>query len=405
MINLKAHTRIALGYFFLVGLLGLFLRSFFVTAIPANYRYVVHAHSHIALLGWVYIALTTLIYKLYFPEGEKAKTYRRIFWFTQITLLGMLFTFPFTGYALYSITFSTLFLFASYLFTWFVLKRTSEEVRNTYSFRLIKAALWYLVFSSVGPWALGGVMATLGKDSIWYNMAIYFYLHFQYNAWFIFALCGILFYFLEKRVLLPKKRVFDRFFYLLNTGVILSFFLSVLWVKPHWIFYVLAGSGAIIQLLAFADLFKILRNFWQDRRFDFPSFVKLLLLISGILLAGKILLQLLSAIPYFADLAFSFPDFVIGYLHWTFLGVVSLSLFAFLWLARLYKVPKMAFWIYFAGFVLSEAFIFYKGISVWAGIPVFAEYFVVLVAVSSLLPLSIGIMFFKSLLTKNQHLS
>jgi hypothetical protein len=402
MLDLKKHTGIALGYFFLVGLLGLFLRSFFVTAIPANFRYVVHAHSHIALLGWVYLALTTLIYKLYFSGTKKGKTYRRIFWFTQITLLGMLFTFPFTGYALYSITFSTLFLFASYLFTWFVLKKAPEAARKTRSFRLIRSGLWYLVLSSIGPWALGGVMATLGKESIWYKMAIYFYLHFQYNAWFIFALCGILFYFLERRNLLPKNDIFDRFYFLLHGGVILSFFLSVLWVKPHWSFYMLAAAGAISQILAFYYLYLILKKNWKDHRFDFPPFVKLLLLLSGIFLTGKIIMQLVSAIPYFAELAFNYPDFIIGYLHWTFLGVVSIALFAFLWLAGLFKVPKMAFWIYLAGFALSEALIFYKGISVWAGVMFFDSYFKALVAVSSLLPLSIGIMFFKSFLTEKK---
>lgn len=114
MIDLKKHTLIALGYFLLAALLGVFLRFFFVTSIPANFRYVVHAHSHIALLGWVYLGLSALIYKMYFSEAKKGKTYKRIFWFTQITLLGMLFTFPFTGYAALSITFSTLFLFARF---------------------------------------------------------------------------------------------------------------------------------------------------------------------------------------------------------------------------------------------------------------------------------------------------
>ena len=174
MVKLKAHTNIALGYFFLVGLLGVFLRFFFVIPIPANFRYVVHAHSHVALLGWVYIGLTTLIYKMYFSEAGFGKTYRRIFWFTQFTIIGMLVTFPFTGYALFSISFSTLFLFASYFLAWFILKKTPPNYKTTFSFKFIKASLWYMVFSSIGPWALGGIMATLGSGSIWYKMAIYF---------------------------------------------------------------------------------------------------------------------------------------------------------------------------------------------------------------------------------------
>lgn len=400
MIDLKKHTNIALGYFLLVGLLGVFLRFFFVTSIPANFRHVVHTHSHIALLGWVYIGLTTLIYKLYFSEARSGKTYKVIFWFTNVTLLGMLFTFPFTGYALLSITFSTLFLFASYFLAWFVIRKIPEVYKKNYSFRLIKVSLWYMVFSSIGPWALGGVMATLGKASIWYKIAIYFYLHFQYNGWFILALLGIFFYFLEKRNLIPKRGDFRSFFYLLNSGIILSFFLSVLFTEPHWIYYILAATGAILQALAFLKFFGMIKKVWNDNKFDFDPFVKILLTISWFILLGKILMQLISAIPYFANLAYSYTDFVIGYLHWTFLGLISICLFAFLQLTGLIRLNKTVFWMYFAGFILSEVLIFYKGTAFWLGWPFFGDYFWILTSISSLIPLAVGILLGKNLLTK-----
>ena len=398
MIKLRRHSNTALLYFLLVGLLGVFLRLFFVTSIPANFRYVVHAHSHIALLGWVYISLTTLIYKMYFTEINQSKTYHKIFWFTQITLVGMLCTFPFTGYALFSIIFSTLFLFASYWMAWFVLKKTPQHFRRQNSFKCIRASLWYLVFSSLGPWAVGGVMATLGKTSIWYKISIYFYLHFQYNAWFIFALCGILFFFLEKRNITFQKRDFKTFFLLLNAGVILSFFLSILWIQPHWIFYVLAGIGAVLQAVAFVLFFKILKGSWKKSILPFSPFQQVLLKIAASLLVVKVLMQLVSAIPYFADLAFNNVDFVIGYLHLTFLGVVSVSLFAFLGAAQLLRLQKWLFWIYFTGFILSELIIFYKGTAMWLRLPLFAEYFKILVIVSSLIPFSVALLLFINIL-------
>src|SRR5690606_17244373 len=225
MINLKKHASIALTYFLLVGFLGIFLRMFFVTPIAANFRYVVHAHSHIALLGWVYLGLTTLIYRLYFMGSSKSRTYLRIFWFTNITIIGMLCSFPFQGYALYSITFSTLFLIASYFLAWFVFKNIPAEYKDTYSYKCIRTALWYMVISSIGPWAIGGVMATLGNTSIWYKLSIYFYLHFQYNAWFILTLCGILFYLMEKFKLNIDRRDFKEFFLNANAGFLLTLFL------------------------------------------------------------------------------------------------------------------------------------------------------------------------------------
>lgn len=390
--NLIRHTNIAITYFLIVGLLGILLRIFFVTPVPANFRYIVHAHSHTALLGWVYIAITTLIYRLYFLDSGKEKYYRRIFLLTNISILGMMFSFPFQGYALFSITFSTLFLFASYFMAWFIIRNIAEQYKKKYSWKCIKAALMYMVFSSIGPWAIAGVMVTLGKTSIWYKLSIYFYLHFQYNAWFILALCGFVFFLFEKYHMEIKSHDFKNFFKLINAGIFLSFFLSALWIDPPVIIYILAATGAVIQILAFFKFFKMLKNPWQELKFRMSKFQRLLLVTAAVFMIVKILLQSLSAIPYFAELAFNHQDFIIGYLHWTFLGVISISLFAFLNFFNLLKIPKWIFIIYFIGFILSEFLIFFKAIVFWLGFNLFEDYFSTLVMVSALLPLSIYIL-------------
>ncbi len=397
MINLRRHTNIALLYFFVVGLLGLFLRLYFVTPLPANFRYVVHAHSHIALLGWVYIALSTLIYRMYFLEEGKGKTYLKIFHFTQLTLIGMLVTFPIQGYALFSIIFSTLFLFASYFFAWFVFTNIPIRYRDTYSYRLIKISLWLMVLSSIGPWALSVIMVTLGSTSIWYKLSIYFYLHFQYNGWFIIALCSALFYILKNSGAIIYKKDFDWFFTLIVSSVILTFFLSVLWIQPPVMFYLLAGAGAILQILAFFKLFIII----QDQRKKLNKIINPLTLqllkLTGIFLAIKIILQSLTAIPYFAELSYNIIDFVVGYLHWIFLGVVSIALFAYLHYFRLLQLSKASIYLYLSGFLISEGFIFYKGLAIWLALPFPQNYFLLLVIISSLIPVAVLFMLFKNL--------
>lgn len=403
MINLKRHTHIALGYFLLVGLLGIFLRLFFVTPIPANFRYIVHAHSHIALLGWVYIGLVTLFYKMYLNETANTKTYRRLFWFTNVTLIGMLFSFPFQGYALFSIAFSTLFLLASYWLAWFLFRRVPVHHKRSYSWKCIRAALIYMLISSIGPWAIGGVMATLGNTSIWYKLSIYFYLHFQYNGWFILALCGIFFFFIERSGITIKKDIFNRFFLLLNSGIVLSFFLSVLWVDPPAVFFILAAAGAVLQAWGFWTFFQLPGLNSETLKTLFPPFVLHLLKIAAIILILKIILQLLTAIPYFARLSFLFTDFVIGYLHLVFLGLISIALFAFLISFRLIKMSKWTFRIYSTGFILSELLIFYKGTALWLALPFFTEYFLLLVIISSLIPVAIAILLYNNLIiSKNR---
>lgn len=200
-INLYIHVKIALLYLLIVAVLGTSLRLFIVVDIPVTYRFLVHTHSHIALLGWVYLALTTLLYKLYLEKENVAKTYRRMYGFTQFTLLGMLLSFPFQGYALFSIVFSTLFLVASYFFAWLFWTKTAGETRRLLSYKLIKSALIFMVVSSVGPWSLGVIMNTQDSFSIWYKLAIYFYLHFSTTAGLLLFYWGCCFIFWNEKTL------------------------------------------------------------------------------------------------------------------------------------------------------------------------------------------------------------
>lgn len=397
MINLKKHIGVALAYFLLVALMGVLLRLFFVTPVQLNFKYILHAHSHTALLGWIYLGLTTLIYKIFLSEAEKSKLYKRIFVFTNICILGMLVTFPFQGYALYSIIFSTLFLFASYWFTWFAIKNIPEHLKHRFSWKLVKASLWYLVFSSIGPWAIGGVMATLGTESIWYKTSIYFYLHFQYNGWFILALLGILFYILEEKAVVFKAEQLKSLYFLLNFAVIFTLFLSVLWFGPPKIIYVLGFIGAVAQILAFYELYLLLK---RQRSFLIKSFSPqglLLFKIAGVLLVVKVFMQFFSAFPYMADLAYRLKDFVIGYLHLVFLGIVIPLMLAFLNYFRLLNIPKSFLWFFLVAFITTEALIFYKAFAFWLGLPFFQNYYILLAILSCLFPIAVGILFFNQI--------
>ncbi len=392
MLNVKTHTKIAFAYFILAAFLGILLRSYASIEIPVNYKFIVHTHSHIALLGWVYIALTTVIYKLFVESPLKDKKYRRIFWFTQLSLVGMLFTFPFTGYALFSIVFSTLFLFASYWFFWFFRKHAKREFKKTNAYACVTAALWYLVLSSLGPWALGAVINLLGAESIWYRLAIYFYLHYLYNGWMIMALFGLFLHLLEQYQIRPSKSVFKKLFWSLNSGIILSFFLSTLFTKPPILLNVLGGVGGVFQLLALILLLWFLFPLRGRLKTILSKWQWNLLQTVAVLLFVKMVLQLLTALPYFANLAATFLDFTIGYLHWTFLGVVTIALFFFLDYFKLMRISGKAYVFYFTGFVITELLIFYKGLAAWQSFPIFQGYFEALAIGSSLIPLSLLLM-------------
>ena len=110
-----------------------------------------------------------------------------------------------------------------------------------------------------------------------------------------------------------------------------------------------------------------------------------------VLFGIKIILQLVSAFPYFANLAASITEFTIGYLHWTFLGVVTIGLMLFLNYFKLLRLSKGTCYLYLLGFFLTELLMFTKGVLAWQRIAVFNGYFEALAISSSLIPLALVI--------------
>ena len=114
----KSWLLVCLINFFIAASMGLLLRLMYVVPMPElNYQFLLHGHSHIAMLGWVYMMLYGLIYTYFVPIKSKEKPiYNRLFWITEVAVVGMMLYFPVEGYALFSITFSTLHILCSYYF-------------------------------------------------------------------------------------------------------------------------------------------------------------------------------------------------------------------------------------------------------------------------------------------------
>ncbi|MCU0355278.1 MAG: hypothetical protein MUD08_16310, partial [Cytophagales bacterium] len=97
--------------------IGVLLRYAQVWPMPDgfNYRFWLHAHSHVMLLGWLFNALFANLLAAFVPPDRQPR-YRTLFWVLQAAVLGMLLTFPVQGYAAFSIAFSTLHMVAAYVF-------------------------------------------------------------------------------------------------------------------------------------------------------------------------------------------------------------------------------------------------------------------------------------------------
>jgi hypothetical protein len=160
-----------------------------VVDVGFNYKHFLHTHSHIAFLGWMYNALV-LTLEYYFFKAQKTK-FNQIFWVTQLTILGMLCSFPFQGYAFWSISFSTLYLFASYWLIFEIFKQC-KLVNFKVSRTLLKAASVFLFLSSLGPFGLAIVMAKHLGHTMWNSISVFWFLHYLFNGFFFLLILAIL---------------------------------------------------------------------------------------------------------------------------------------------------------------------------------------------------------------------
>src|SRR5699024_7075890 len=129
----------------------------------------------------------------------------------------------------------------------------------------------------------------------------------------------------------------------------------------------------------------------------FSAFSIKLLYLAGTLLMIRIIMQAFSAIPYFAEIAFQFGDFIIGYLHLVFLGIVIPAMLVFMNRKGLIHLPKAGIRIFLSAFFLTEMLIFYKAIAFWLSLPMFTSYYLVLALFSCLYPIALGWLFFGNL--------
>ena len=108
----------------------------------------------------------------------------------------MLIAFPLQGYEAVSICFSTLSIIAGYYLAIIVWKAIGR-LPHSMPLQFLKWGLFYFVLSSLGPFATGPLIAMGKTGSALYYDVIYFYLHFQYNGWFVFAILSLFYQYME----------------------------------------------------------------------------------------------------------------------------------------------------------------------------------------------------------------
>jgi hypothetical protein len=362
--RVHAWLKIALFHLIVVALLGTTLRYKIAYSLPfIDQKHLLHAHSHFAFAGWVSLAIMALMIRTlseqqtcdFFPR------YHTILWTQVVAAWGMLISFTLQGYGAVSIGFSTLSIVNTIVFAYYIWKDTSLQAHaiSTYWFR---AAVVWNILSHLGTGALVFMMITktVGQES--YLAALYLFLHFQYNGWFLFGIIGLF-----TKSITTKTEVYPQIknsWKLLVWCLAPAYFLSILWLPMHPILYTVVVITAIVQVAA---VFQICRAVMAAPALFFSRYAKLfgsLVALASLALGIKLILQVGSTIPALGKLAFGYRSIIIGYLHLILLGVISLYLVAHIfgqYGGLSMQKAKFGIWVFVGGLILNELLLMLQG--------------------------------------------
>ena len=356
-LNIQTDIRWAFAYFAIVVCLGIFMRSVQVADYPFvfNYRNIVHTHSHLALLGFVYVMLSAILTRTFIPFNTQLHTrYRWLFYITQFSVLGMLCSFPFQGYGAISISFSSVFIICTYFFAKFFIKYATSP--------FVKMGIFYLILSSLGIWFMPVTIVKFGKFSEMYMCSIAFFLHFQYNGWMLSSLMGL---FVKKYSWdIQYPQLIKRIFILFQAGIIGSLFISWVGYFSYPIYYIVGGVSVLIWL---TSVIMILRLYLKTQPKSFLATVFICFFIA------KVAMMFTGAFPVLTPYLFKNIDLLISYLHFNFLGIVTIGLLLFL--EEVYKVNRWLIYLFLFCFITTEGLIVYKGFSVIGNYPIFSNFY------------------------------
>ena len=425
----KVWFRIALANFFIAAVMGVVLRYAFVEEISwLKFRYFLHGHSHVAMLGWVYLALYALLMGAFLSEEQqRSASYLNIFLVSQVAVIGMLISFPIQGYAPWPIAFSTLHGLASYFFTW----RFWRDIRGQSGLPVlfVKAALLFMLFSTLALWAMPPIILLGWQQKAIYYMTVQFYLHFQFNGWFTFAVLGLFFQLLESRHVLDfgrtggkvekRKQAFAThswlisdfrlrtsdfnslrlarlFFWLLVVSAFFTYALAVAWAEPLPIVFATNGLGVTLQLAAMVFFALLVIKSHRELHQQLGGWGFLLIKIAFACFALKVVMQAAVVIPYIATVAYTIRNFVIGFIHLVLLGVVTQFILGYAALNKVLslrsRLSRLGLGLLLAGFFGSELLLFLQGAMFWGAMGFLPYYYEGLFGISLLMPAGVGVL-------------
>lgn len=400
MKNFKFWVKVCVFNFFLVSVIGAMMRYNMAFSLPGfNHKFMQESHSHFAFYGWVSATVFLFITKYLsenFPKIDLAK-YQYLMISNQIGSYGMLISFLYGGYFWLSIVFSSVALFTGFAYFVFLLVDTKSNKNPEIIW--LKSGAFFATFSAIGIFGLAYFSIKKDNFEILFKASTYFYLHYQYNGFFLFTCIGLFLILLNNSGIQIQEKFNKTIFWLLFFSCFFGYGLSILWIEMHPILY---GFFVMISAIQLIGAFLFLNRIRTTTLFKKQNSIqKILLSIFGFAFILKFILQSLSAIPVLAAFAFSNIHIVIAYLHLVLLMGVSLFLICLILHHTkiiLTKILKISIILMVFGIVCNELILGLLGFFSVFYIPFLsARYWLLFVSIAIMI--SIG-MFFKILKLK-----
>ena len=384
---------IALINFLVAAIIGVLLRYAFVEEIPGfHFRKFLYAHSHVAMLGWLFQGFFAVLLPYLYPTGVPGVLHR-LFWLSQAMVLGMLVAFPIVGYTSWAIGFASAHILVSYGFVRLIWKALGQHRYNwMLGVLFIRTALALMVLSTLSLWAIGPIMALGMREHEIFYLAVQWFLHFQFNGWFLFMALGLWFVQLESdKIPLPVQQL-RTFYRWLLVSTPITFALAVAWSNPNLIVFTVNSVGIIIQTVALVLFIRILLRTPLPLG-NWSPWARRLLILALASFLGKLLVQALVVIPAVAEMAYTLRNYVIGFIHLITLGMLSMLLIAVAlkgnMIAMRNRLAPAGLVILIVGIAGSEFLLFLQGTLLWWSMGFLPWYHEGLLLISIGLPLGL----------------
>jgi hypothetical protein len=402
---MRTWFRIALFNLLLAATMGALLRALYIWEIPfVRFRPFLHAHSHVALLGWLFIGVALCL----LHDGGNGALTKRMSWLLiglQCTVMAMLVSFPIQGYGVGSIAASSAHLLLAYpllFMTW----RASRGWPAEGSGRLARWALAFFVISTLGTWALPLIIATGNQGQEVYYWAVQFFLHFQFNGWFWFAAMAIGARWAERNGF--DLRI-DRFTIALWVlSAIFTYALAIAWSEPHPAVFATVSVAVALQVWAAIRTLRLLQRLRDQAYARFTPWARVLIGIALVSMALKVLVQAAVAIPSVAVMSLTVRHLVMGFIHMNTLGTMTTLLLAYAitygWCVPSSRVARGGIVLLSAGIISTELLLFTQGTFFWAGWGMIPGHYWHLFIASSMMPTGVALLLLqKRALSMTKH--